>query len=169
MNRRFSTPVDIPRLVQLLSYDHVSGLLRWSTPTHHRIRVGDVAGSMAGTHDGYIHVTIDRKQYKGHVLAWAIMTGEWPTHQIDHINLRKSDNSWANLRLATSAQNRANSRKSKNNKSGFKGVIRFQGKFRAQITIKRKTVWLGDVDCPAAAHFMYIIAADKQFGEFARS
>lgn len=32
----------------------------------------------------------------------------------------------------------------------------------------RKRIYLGWFTCPAAAHFAYVIAADKAFGEFAR-
>ena len=41
-------------------------------------------------------------------------------------------------------------------------------KWMARIKVNGVGIYLGLFDCPAAAHFAYIIEADKQFGEFAR-
>jgi hypothetical protein len=60
--------------------------------------------------------------YREHRLAWLYMTGEWPTHEIDHINGDRVDNRFCNLREATASENRWNSRKRVNNTSGYKGV-----------------------------------------------
>jgi hypothetical protein len=40
---------------------------------------------------------------------------------------------------------------------------------RERIMYKGSRRFLGYFSCPAAAHFAYVIAADKYFGEFARS
>lgn len=156
----------VDRLRELFTYDPHSGTLAWVVDRF-KVRVGDAVRCV--TPDGYLVVGIDGKRYYAHVVIWAIVTGEWSDGMIDHKNRIKSENWWGNLREASDQQNRANSLKSRSNKVGLKGVIRFQGKFRAQITINRKTVWLGDVDCPAAAHFMYAVAADAAFGCFSRS
>jgi len=107
--------------------------------------------------------------YGAHRLAWFHETGEWPAAQIDHRNLNRDDNRFSNLRAATNAQNQANCRMRPNNMRGLKGVSRNKKKWRARVKIGGKDINLGQVDCPAVAHFMYVIAADKLFGEYARN
>ncbi|MCA1775521.1 MAG: HNH endonuclease, partial [Loktanella sp.] len=46
---------------------------------------------------------------RAHRVAFAIMTGKHP-HQIDHINGRRDDNRWSNLRDCSASQNRYNNR-----------------------------------------------------------
>lgn len=129
------------------------------------------AGEQAGYLDtrGYLRIRIDGTLYSVHRLAWLYMTGEWPTEQIDHINRNKIDNRWANLRAATRCENQRNRRMAANNKIGLKGVRAHRKKWKAAIKIAGKRHHLGVFDCPAAAHFAYIVAADKHFGEFARA
>lgn len=52
----------------------------------------------------------------------------------------------------------------------MKGVSFIQKRriWRAAIGHNGKVLNLGNYDCPAAAHFAYIVAADKMRGEFAR-
>lgn len=155
------------RLRELFTYDRSIGDLVWAVNKSSRARIGSIVKVV--TPDGYLVVGIERKRYYAHVIIWAIVTGKWPDHEIDHRNLKKSENWWDNLRTATPQGNRANSEKSRNNKSGLKGVLFFDGKWRGQITVNRKTKLLYRGDCPAAAHLAYIVAADKNFGEFSRS
>lgn len=79
------------------------------------------------------------------------------------------DNRWCNLREATRTQNNANSKCRKTNKSGLKGVSASgKNKWAARIQLHGKQRKIGDFDCPAAAHFAYLIEADKAFGAYAR-
>lgn len=96
---------------------------------------------------------------------------------IDHRNHDGLDNRYFNLRRCTHAENMQNSRVSKNNKLGLKGVTEIFTydyktkevclKFTAQITMDRKTIQLGYHDCPLMAKLAYNKAAVKYFGEFA--
>jgi hypothetical protein len=121
-------------------------------------------------HEGYLMVCIDGKQYPAHRVAWLMMTGEWPSELIDHANMDRMDNRWGNLRAATTAQNQANVPRRSSNKSGWKGVSWFKPnhKWVTFIQAGGKTRNLGYFDCPAAAHFAYVVAAHAAFGEFSR-
>jgi hypothetical protein len=92
--------------------------------------------------------------------------------EVDHINRDGLDNRRCNLRLATRAQNGANSKRPITNTSGYKGVVRYsrgvKKKWRAQITKSGKSHSLGYFSSPKEAATAYAAAAPKVFGEFAR-
>ena len=155
------------RLRELLHYDPETGEWTWARPQKaSHMKPGDRAGSFFV--QGYRGIMIDGRRYKEHRLAFLYMTDDWPPGSIDHINLDKADNRWSNLRVATRSQNRANQPADKTNKLKLKGVCRLRRAFLAQITVNGKKTCLGLFDCPAAAHFAYVVAADKAHGEYAR-
>ena len=59
--------------------------------------------------DGYrcIIITFEGERFRlmAHNVAWAMMTGAWPEHEIDHEDRDPSHNQWDNLRAATHAEN----------------------------------------------------------------
>lgn len=65
--------------------------------------------------------------------------------EVDHINNDGLDNRRANLRLCTSAENKANMRIRVDNKSGYKGINfdKQTGKWRARIRFNNKEYSLG--------------------------
>ncbi|TIL40675.1 HNH endonuclease [Mesorhizobium sp.] len=67
----------------LLIYNPETGALNWRVA-----RPGTLSGALAGTRtsEGYTQVEIDYRLYKAHRVIWLIMTGKWPTHQVDHKN-----------------------------------------------------------------------------------
>lgn len=120
-------------LRSLMDYDPETGHLVWKVRPD---LVGKAkawnaryAGQQAGTidKDGYRVITIHKRKFPAHVLAWVIVHGEWPTDQIDHKNCLKGDNRLENLREANSAQNGWNVGLTKRNKSGVKGVSWHKG------------------------------------------
>lgn len=115
----------------------------------------------------YTQIRVDRTSYLAHRLAWLITHGEWPLADIDHINGDKQDNRIANLRLASRSENMANT--SCRSKVGLKGVVKIRNRYRAQITVNRKPVYLGLFDNPMDAHAAYVSAAKSAFREFSRS
>jgi hypothetical protein len=98
------------------------------------------------------------------------MTGSWPKEQIDHINGDPLDNRWSNLREATQSQNNWNTRLSRNNTSGYKGVSWHKGerKWDATIMAYGKSHFLGRFKTKEEARDAYIDASKKLHGEFSR-
>lgn len=155
------------RLRTVLHYDPSTGIWRWTVQKGNAYPPGTVAG---GIHKvvGYHYIMIDGQTYFGHRLAWLYMTGKWPELDIDHIDGDVSNNRWTNLRLATKSQNKANSKRYKNNTTGYKGVTKVRDKWRAYIAVDKKRIWLGYYKTPEDASDAYQKAATKYFGEFAR-
>lgn len=90
---------------------------------------------------------------------------------VDHINGIKSDNRVENLRMATRAQNKANSRKQKNTMSMYKGVSydKRSGKWVASIQKDKKTHTLGRFSDEKTAAQRYDEEAINYFGEFGKT
>lgn len=127
------------------------------------------AGTIGST--GYRLIKLFDRSYRIHRLIWLMQTGHWPTKQIDHKNLDKTDNRWKNLRLANNAQSQQNTKMQARNRTGFKGVHKQttkSGRYYALIGINGKNKYLGTFDTPLAAHLAYQKGAQKYFGEFAR-
>lgn len=159
----------LERLKEVLHYEPTTGVWTRLVRTGRRCHVGDVAGGVNGK--GYAQVSIDGHHYYSHILAWFYMTGEWPSRDIDHRDTDPLNNKWDNLRLTTESQNMANSCISKRNKTGYKGVCYFKrgNNYTARIMVKGKAVFLGYSDTAEEAHDLYIEAAKKYFGDFARA
>jgi len=87
---------------------------------------------------------------------------------IDHIDNNPANNNVKNLRWATSKDNSANQGKSKNNKSGFKGVAYHKpsNKYRAQIRINGKIKHLGYFETAEEASKVYEAKAKEIHKEF---
>jgi hypothetical protein len=119
---------------------------------------------------GYVNIKISGHLYKAHRLAWLIEKGEWPSADIDHENADKGGNAFANIRDADKSQNAFNKPPFRNNKSGLKGVHqrKSNGRWVAEITVRKQRYSLGDFDTPEQAHAAYCEAAAKYHGEFAR-
>ena len=154
---------------QLLHYDPLSGMFTWLVSRGGVARKGAIAGCARPC--GHIVIKIGCIPFMAHRLAWVIMTGSDPELDPDHENGEPGDNRWSNLRPATFSQNRANSRRAKNNKSGFKGVSwnEREQKWVAQICENKRVKHLGYFETPEAAHAVYLTAAKQTFGQYARA
>lgn len=155
-------------LTLLLHYNPETGVF-----TRRASRGRGKAGTEVGTVcRGYKIVPIEGRNYLAHRLAWFYMTGEWPLEEVDHKNLDKGDNSWANLRHASRADNVHNRPASKRRHGGPKGATPASlssGKWRARISIGGVQRWLGVFDTAEDAGAAYAKAAQAIHGEFARS
>jgi hypothetical protein len=149
------------RVIELMDYDPHTGVLMWRK----RRRVVRCV-----TH-GYLVVRLDGRLYRAHRVIWLIMTGKWPTRQIDHRDMDRANNRWENLREATNGQNQANRRAYANSRSGVKGVSwdKEKEKWRASIGVGGKVILIGRYDTIAEAKMAYDAAAIKYFGSFARA
>jgi len=87
---------------------------------------------------------------------------------VDHANGNGLDNRHQNLRFATPSQSVINRRLSTRNKTGYRGVSYFQGRYRAFIYLRREQYYLGSFTTDKEAALAYNAAAPKYHGEFAR-
>lgn len=89
--------------------------------------------------------------------------------QLDHVDGNGLNNTRANLRPATNAQNNHNERLRATNTSGYKGVhwVRTNSKWRAEIRIDGRNRHFGYFVDPLDAARAYDAAARSAFGAFA--
>jgi HNH endonuclease len=145
------------RLLAALHYDPITGALTWKIRTSNRIKAGDRAGSHRT--DGYFGTMIDSNYFLNHRLAWFYVTGQWPSHEIDHRNGIRSDNSWSNLREASRGLNCENQRRARpDNSTGVLGVRKMRDRFQANIRVEGHSKNLGTYDTPQLAHAAYVRA-----------
>lgn len=105
----------------------------------------------------------EKRQYMHRLLAEAPKGKD-----VDHINGNTLDNRLINLRVCTRQQNTFNA-KSRNPKSGYKGVAKYNKKWGARLTINGKNLYLGVFDTPEEAARKYDSIAKSIYGEFART
>ena len=113
--------------------------------------VGKVVGSPMK--DGYLRTQILGHKWLVHRLIWRMCTGQWPLHEIDHIDGNTANNALNNLRATTHAENDRNAARRKDNTSGVTGVWwdESAGKWFAYIRYNTQLIRLGKfVDFSAA-------------------
>lgn len=147
---RHKVPIEF--LHERLSLDASTGELRWKArPALGKAWNTRYAGKIAGTvvADEVVRVCLTYQGKKlllrAHRVVFAMLHGRWPKNDLDHRNRTPTDNTPANLREATHAQNMQNLGLRIDNKSGFRGVAwhRKAGKWRGQVNVRGKTVFVG--------------------------
>jgi hypothetical protein len=90
-------------------------------------------------------------------------------NHIDHIDSNGLNNRKSNLRPCSRSKNMQNSKKPKNNKSGYKGVhwCKEHKSWRAKIMVDGKAIYIGSFKNKEDAALAYDVAAKKYHGEFA--
>lgn len=145
-------------VVAAVSYCTESGEFRWRQD-HGKYAAGTRAERKAAK--GYLGVTINGAPVLCHRLAWFIVNGEWPTHDIDHRDTNRTNNRFLNLRHASRAVNMQNQRRPhRDTASGRLGVYFDQrrGKWYSCIRVGDRNKFLGYQENDEAAHVAYVQA-----------
>ncbi len=178
MTRALPTP---ERVRQLLRYEPETGKLFWlprhremfSTQRSFSTWNARFAGQEAftATRDGYRVGNVDYKLCMAHRVAWVIVHGCWPDHDIDHRDGVRDNNCISNLRAATRSDNMCNRATPSTNTSGHKGVFFHEQtqKWRAHIKKDGSPRHLGCFDTLEAALTARRSAEARLHGEFARA
>ena len=135
-------------VARLFTYDRETGVLYWRIKDNMTIRHKYVAGTSRGK-GGYRQVRIKGKAYLEHRIIMLLCFGHIPENaEIDHINHIRNDNRLFNLRFVTASENRRNQSINSRNTTGVMGVYfnKSKNKFRAQIQVNRRTIYLGYYD-----------------------
>lgn len=149
--------VTAARLRELLKYDPETGVFVSLTNRGRNTTEGRIAGGRRP--NGYLVIRLDGVQHRAHRLAWLYMTGEWPEHEIDHINGDRADNRFANLRDVTRTVNQQNLRVAhRSSKSGLIGAWKRRNRWMAAIRVDGKQICVGQFDTPEEAHSAYLAA-----------
>jgi hypothetical protein len=157
----------IEELREYLDYEPETGVLRWKKSCSTRIKPGDIVrGKNCG---GYLRVRLHGVLFYAHRVAFAVAHGRWPHPFCDHINGDVSDNRASNLRECNFSESVHNTRRSRNNTSGFKGVARHKQSggwwARAQLRGKKYGKYFKRLE-DAAAYAKQL--REQLHGEFAR-
>jgi hypothetical protein len=179
--------VSIEMLWKLVNYDAKSGLFVWKQRTPDMFIEGKIsslvkakrfnvryAGKNAQTDrsNGYKNINIPNcGPIRAHRVAWAMVNGVWPEHDIDHVNGVRADNRICNLRLATRSENLRNKRKFPRNTSGYVGVYFYKQRdnWNARISINNKNINLGYFPTVEKAAKARAEAEHKYWGEYSIS
>jgi len=159
-------------LLKNLAYDPATGVLTRKVTTTRK--AGTEAGCETKTTRQTIRVVgVCGRFFVAHRLIWKMMTGQEPPEFIDHIDGNSLNNRWNNLRLATNGQNRFNSKRAKNNSSGFKGVHHRGPRYisrpwRAVISANGKHYNLGQFATPEEAAAAVNAKRETLHGVYAR-
>lgn len=140
-------------LRNIVDYDHTTGLFTWRERSKHLFNPGNTGGRLerasvwnrryAGMSafisvkdNGYLYGRMFDRNFYAHRVAWAHHHGEWPEHEVDHINGVRTDNRIINLRSVTHSENIRNSRPRRG--VGFTGLYldRSRGLWTVQINGK---------------------------------
>lgn len=151
-----------------------TGQLRWKTSTSRGRYTQRVAGSPHRL--GYVQVKIGKKSYLAHRIVWAIVYGEWPSCQVDHIDGNKANNAVSNLRLVTTSQNAQNRAiNGVKTASGLMGAIYVPGTSRrrecweSRIKLNGVSTYLGRFKTPEEAQTAYLSAKKNLHPYFSRT
>jgi hypothetical protein len=120
----------------------------------------------------HVRVTWDGRKHKiyGHVLAWVLYYGTYPSRKIAHLNDNCADNRLKNLAERGDHHHARHSRMKSNNTSGAKGIswdCRRQ-LWKVEITVDYKNKFVGRFADKDQALAAYIAASQEHHGDEGR-
>lgn len=124
---------------------------------------------LSGGEHKYVRTTINKKTYPLHRVILGLPPFSENNVMVDHINWNVLDNRKSNLRTCNWSENRCNSRKNSNNKTGYRGVSYCQrdNKYFAGIKKDGKSKLIGAYATAKEAAMAYNKEAMKRHGKFA--
>lgn len=146
----------------VLLYNEQEGTFTWK-------RTGKLAGYT--NPDGYVFIRINKKLYRAHRLVWLLRYGQFPEAEIDHVDGNPSNNRVENLRLASSSDNKCNTKRRKDNTSGVKGIHWYKAykKWQVNICKNSKNKCLGYFTDIFEAYCVLTSYRNKLHGDFANN
>ena len=144
-------------LVTYFNYNPETGQLFWKVQLSNRTKVG--AEVLGCDRNGYRRVGIHGKVYLAHRIIWCLVTGAWPTNDIDHIDGNPANNSWGNLRDVSRSVNLSNQKKRRpKTGSPLKGAYwdKNAKRWMSEIKIEGVRKYLGYFNTPEEAHTAYM-------------
>lgn len=159
--------VTVERLLELFTINEQTGALCRKVRAAN-VKAGSVAGSLG--RNGYLYTSVDGRLMLVHRVVYAMVNGDWPVADVDHINGERSDNRPSNLRAASRSQNMMNGSLRSDNKSGFKGVFwdSRKCKWRAEVKADGKRRFLGYFEVKESAAHAAANFREINHKEFAR-
>lgn len=148
---------------QYLFYDAFTALIYWKKAVPRG--KGKPYQSAGSIRNGYRRIYLFGKNYKSTHIIWLLVTGEWPSRQIDHINRDPLDDRWENLRLATQSQNNANRILPSNSINGYRGISWKPQHKRWRVNVGHR--YRGSFKDAEDAARHYDKTAKELYGEFA--
>lgn len=144
-------------------FEYREGNLYWKIRSSNNVQIGDKVGN----NKLYSHTSLKGKKVYVHRIIFMMFHGYLPLI-IDFKDCNPSNTKIENLREADQSKVRCNSKKRKDNTSGYKGVswCSRKEKWHARVTTKKKAAYLGYFECKEKAYQAYCKAAEKYHGEF---
>lgn len=116
------------------------------------------------------YVVSGNPRHGNYIFLHSVLITAPPNFVVDHRDRQPLNNQRSNLRVASKSQNAANSKQRVDNKSGYRGVSFYlrDSKWKAQIKVDGKVIFLGYFLEATDAAEAYNRAALRHFGEFAQ-
>lgn len=158
-------------LKEALDYDPETGIFMWKErPREHFKTESSMKGwntrysctnAVRKHSEGYIVISIKKRPYYAHRLAWLYVNGIMPNDEIDHINGVRDDNRISNLRDVSRTGNAQNVTKKRCGCKNYPIGVQFYkplNKYVAKISFNKKQKHIGYFSSITEAHQAYLKA-----------